>query len=79
MNNGERAIHEAARDKGVSLEGTENSVRGRANTDARSSVCPMCEAAGLVGRHCKLVCPNCGYVESCEDLFKGEGLSQRGY
>lgn len=31
--------------------------------------CPLCESAHLTGRHCKFLCPNCGYVESCEDNF----------
>ena len=32
-------------------------------------LCPMCQAAILVARHCKLICERCGYVESCEDNF----------
>jgi len=32
-------------------------------------VCPQCGAANLLSRQCKLMCPSCGYVESCEDLF----------
>jgi hypothetical protein len=32
--------------------------------------CPVCGAA-LSGRHCKLVCLNCGYTEDCSDLFAG--------
>ncbi len=31
--------------------------------------CPRCGRAELGGRHCKLVCPGCGYAESCEDIF----------
>jgi hypothetical protein len=31
--------------------------------------CPRCGSCELFGRHCKLLCPGCGYVESCEDLF----------
>jgi hypothetical protein len=34
-----------------------------------SRPCPQCESADLTDRHCKLICENCGYVESCEDLF----------
>lgn len=30
--------------------------------------CPLC-GRRLVERHCKRLCENCGYVESCEDLF----------
>ena len=39
---------------------------------ARPSVddtCPRCGRDELRGRHCKLVCPGCGYAESCEDIF----------
>jgi hypothetical protein len=32
-------------------------------------VCPQCERASLVSRHCKTLCETCGYVESCEDNF----------
>ncbi len=32
------------------------------------STCPLCGTA-LAGRHCKLICPNCGYTEDCSDLF----------
>lgn len=32
-------------------------------------VCPMCGLAVLVRRHCKTLCEQCGYVESCEDNF----------
>ncbi len=31
--------------------------------------CPQCERPALVARHCKTICPACGYVESCEDNF----------
>ncbi len=33
------------------------------------SICPLCELGMLIDRHCKRLCENCGYVESCEDLF----------
>ncbi len=32
-------------------------------------VCPQCNLAPLKPRHCKAVCDECGYVESCEDLM----------
>lgn len=32
-------------------------------------LCPMCQSAELVARHCKKLCELCGYVESCEDNF----------
>jgi len=31
--------------------------------------CPLCRNGELVARHCKLICEQCGYVESCEDIF----------
>ena len=31
--------------------------------------CPVCGHAAAQLRHCKQVCPFCGYTESCEDLF----------
>ncbi len=31
--------------------------------------CPRCGRAELVARHCKRICEQCGYVESCEDNF----------
>ena len=30
--------------------------------------CPICHTE-LYGRHCKLICPNCGYCEDCSDMF----------
>ena len=41
----------------------------RCVTSELSTVCPQCEQASLVARHCKLICERCGYVESCEDNF----------
>jgi len=32
-------------------------------------LCPLCGAA-MFGIHCKLKCPNCGYMEDCTDLFR---------
>jgi hypothetical protein len=32
--------------------------------------CPVCGRAAAQLRHCKQVCPSCGYTESCEDLFR---------
>ena len=40
--------------------------------ERRTSSCPRCGNARLDDRHCKLVCLNCGYIESCKDLFKHE-------
>ncbi len=40
-----------------------------AGSDVLMLPCPACESAALVGRHCKRLCPICGYVESCEDNF----------
>ena len=34
----------------------------------QGDTCPRCGTA-LFGEHCKLVCSNCGYTESCEDIF----------
>lgn len=31
--------------------------------------CPIC-GGKLQGRHCKLVCGQCGYREDCSDLFE---------
>ena len=36
---------------------------------SRAILCPMCQSAALVARHCKKLCELCGYVESCEDNF----------
>jgi hypothetical protein len=33
----------------------------------------MCGCDTLTTYHCKTVCSNCGYVESCEDLFGPSG------
>lgn len=44
----------------------------RAGDPARSRepvICPACERAALLPRHCKSICEACGYVESCEDNF----------
>jgi hypothetical protein len=45
------------------------SDRPQPASPGQALLCPVCEAAGLVGRHCKRLCPGCGYVESCEDNF----------
>jgi len=37
--------------------------------DDQGLLCPRCESAHLIVRHCKTLCPQCGYVESCEDNF----------
>lgn len=33
------------------------------------TICPLCRMGYLIVRHCKSVCEQCGYVESCEDNF----------
>jgi hypothetical protein len=38
--------------------------------DDSVDTCPVCGIATLSERHCKVVCENCGYTESCEDLFR---------
>jgi hypothetical protein len=35
---------------------------------ATAGVCVLCGAA-MYARHCKRVCPKCGYIEDCSDLF----------
>ena len=37
--------------------------------DRQRLLCPRCESEQLIRRHCKTLCPRCGYVESCEDNF----------
>lgn len=37
--------------------------------DPCALVCPCCDHGKLIARHCKRLCENCGYVESCEDNF----------
>jgi len=36
---------------------------------AADDSCPQCGTSDLTARHCKAVCEQCGYTESCEDLF----------
>lgn len=38
-------------------------------TESNVLLCPQCRRETLAGRHCKLLCYACGYVESCEDNF----------
>lgn len=38
--------------------------------DTSVDTCPVCGIATLSERHCKVLCENCGYTESCEDLFR---------
>jgi hypothetical protein len=38
--------------------------------DESVDTCPVCGIATLSERYCKVVCENCGYTESCEDLFR---------
>ena len=44
---------------------------------ARPLLCPQCQRTYLTGRQCKLVCVQCGYVESCEDLTLGQQAQAR--
>jgi hypothetical protein len=37
----------------------------------RAHRCLLCGATMLSG-HCKLRCPQCGYIEDCSDLFRDE-------
>lgn len=39
-------------------------------------LCPQCNRETLAGRHCKLLCLACGYVESCEDNFVVDAASR---
>jgi hypothetical protein len=39
-----------------------------ANTDDASRYCPVCSQR-LESRHCKLICPVCGYYMSCADYY----------
>lgn len=39
------------------------------STGPNIMLCPQCRRETLAGRHCKLLCYACGYVESCEDNF----------
>lgn len=48
---------------------TSPSERPEAALTGQKLPCPACESAALVARHCKRLCPVCGYVESCEDNF----------
>jgi len=45
---------------------TQDNAEERAAQRAR---CPVCERVALVRRHCRTICPVCGYVESCEVNF----------
>ncbi len=44
--------------------------------NAKQGPCPVCGNPALQERHCKVLCPNCGYVESCEDLFPLRNIAQ---
>lgn len=39
------------------------------SSSVERTVCPQCRMGYLIVRHCKSVCEQCGYVESCEDNF----------
>jgi rubrerythrin len=43
-------------------------VAPRETVSGEVPTCPLCGGL-LSGRHCNLVCPNCGYTEDCTDLF----------
>ena len=38
-------------------------------------MCPQCNRSELTPRHCKMICEQCGYVESCEDILKADPLA----
>ena len=44
-------------------------IETEAAIDSDRVLCPLCETSYLTLRHCKIVCEQCGYVESCEDNF----------
>ena len=37
--------------------------------ESERNTCPQCGMEDLTDRQCKAVCEQCGYTESCEDLF----------
>ncbi|MBI4582175.1 MAG: hypothetical protein HY718_20940 [Planctomycetes bacterium] len=39
---------------------------------AAMPTCPIC-GTEMYGVHCKRICPNCGYLEDCGDLFPDPG------
>jgi hypothetical protein len=43
-------------------------TRALREMEQEAPTCPICYGP-LEGRHCKLVCRNCGYHEDCSDLF----------
>ncbi len=40
----------------------------RLTEPALPPVCPQCSGP-TINRKCKLICPRCGYFESCSDLI----------
>lgn len=51
-------------------DGREPQVKGSADPDpAARSTGPVCEICGtpMYDRHCKIACPNCGYLRDCSD------------
>lgn len=45
-----------------------NTTSDRCETE--ENMCPQCGRETLTDRHCKVVCEQCGYTESCEDIFQ---------
>lgn len=48
---------------------SEQTANHEPQTPPSEMLCPRCGRAELVARHCKSICEQCGYVESCEDNF----------
>ena len=44
-------------------------ITNAAPTGGAELECPVCGRGILTRRHCKTLCEQCGYVESCEDNF----------
>lgn len=48
------------------LDPAEGAARGPAHEVETEVACDLCGAL-MYGRHCKLVCPSCGYLRDCSD------------